>query len=292
VYAASNQKSVEGRGFVIDISWLVEHGPCKKFVAGQRIPCPGGPDAADRAMYILLTGRVDVFRASAAGGTQEVGSLLPGDVFGGREYFTDVDDHVYTAGVSSVVYVINEGSFNDLSWSRPDILFEVLKAAYMPLRKLTASQKNVLAAAAEPTANQKAEEPPVAAAAPKAKGKHAPKAEPEPKPGPEGASVGMPAPEPVTGSIFPEGHKSYPGITRPIYSKLVFSKDYDCPFCKKPFTDYKIFRSKLYESAPVRYDLRRFYTDFPYILRRAQAAEERVDRGSACRLKGVSPSGF
>ena len=45
---------------MIDISWLASTGPCKKFVTGQRIPCPGGPDPADRAMYILLAGRVDL----------------------------------------------------------------------------------------------------------------------------------------------------------------------------------------------------------------------------------------
>jgi len=126
---------------MIDIGWLVEHGPCKKFTAGKAIPCPGGTASSKRAMYILLAGRVDVYKKSAAGGTQIVASLLKGDVFGGREYFTNADDCTYIAGVDSAVYVISEESFNDLSWSRPEILFEILRAAYMPLRKMTAASR-------------------------------------------------------------------------------------------------------------------------------------------------------
>ena len=81
---------------MVDVTWLAETGPCRKFRAGARIPCPGAT-VSERAMYILLDGRVDVFRTSAAGGTQSAGSLLPGDVFGGREFFNGIDDAVYTA---------------------------------------------------------------------------------------------------------------------------------------------------------------------------------------------------
>jgi len=139
---------------MIDISWLVEHGPCKKFTTGTNIPCPGSTDPAKKAMYILLAGRVDVLKKSAAGGTQVIASLLKGDVFGGREYFTEADDCTYVAGLDSAVYVITEESFNDLSWSRPEILFEILRAAYMPMRKMsaatrTAQQDKEVAAKAE-----------------------------------------------------------------------------------------------------------------------------------------------
>ena len=236
---------------MIDIAWLATTGPCKKFSAAQRVPCPGGPDAAERAMYILLTGRVDVYKASAAGGTQAIGCLLPGDVFGGREYFTDVDDCDYKAGVDSVVYVVNEGSFNDLSWSKPEILFEVLKGAYMPLRKVTASQKK-LASGAESAGGPKTDDAPAGASGAKAgaaaRG--------------EGTQSLTQSAVPMAIELFPAGHKGYPGITKPEYAKLVFQKDYSCPFCKKSFSDFKVFRSKLFEAEPMRYDLRRFYTDF------------------------------
>jgi len=245
---------------MVDIVWLAETGPCRKFKAGQHIQCPGGPAESDRAMYILLTGRVDVFRASAAGGTQAAGSLLPGDVFGGREFFTDINDSVYTAGVDSVAYIINASSFNDLSWSRPDILFAVLGAAYLPLRKLSALQKTAMTTAQEPGAKQKTVK------SNRSPGGTDASEQTRTFKANETRSVLPAHTEPAllaaVGEIFPEGHRSFPGIMKPDYAKLVFPKEYDCPFCKKAFPDYKVFRSKLYESAPVRYDLRRYYTDF------------------------------
>jgi len=197
-------------------------------------------------MYILLTGRVDVYKASAAGGTQTIGSLLPGDVVGGREFFTDAADCDYTAGVDSAVYVITESTFNDLSWARPDILFEVFKSAYMPLKKMTASQKT---AQAKTTPEAAAEQ------------KDAGESKKEPAIGAAGKAAQQ-AKTASDGGIFPEGHKHYFGITRPEYTSLVFLKEYECPLCKKSFTDFRVFRSKLFESTPVRFDLRRFYTGF------------------------------
>jgi len=82
---------------MIDLGWLAENGPCKMFTTGQSVPCPGGADNSERAMYILLVGRIDV---SAAGKkTQQAVSLFPGAVFGGREYFTDTVENTYTAAV-------------------------------------------------------------------------------------------------------------------------------------------------------------------------------------------------
>ena len=257
---------------MIDIGWLVEHGPCRKFTAGMTVPCPGGPDPSQKAMYILLAGRVDVHKKSAAGGTQIVASLIKGDVFGGREYFTGVDDCSYIAGIDSAVYIINEESFNDLSWSRPEILFDILKAAYMPLRKMTAASRAAPAAQAASGAPEKAAVTPAKAATPQSvtPAKAAPAATAAPAtPANSGVAQQVPAaaakatPIAVTQSgIYPEGHKKYPNIVKPEYSALVFPKEYKCPFCKSSFKDYRVFRSKLYESTPMRYDLRKFFTDF------------------------------
>ena len=238
---------------MVDIPWLVETGPCMKFNAGQRIPCPGGIDDASKAMYILLTGRVDVLKQSDAGGIQMVGSLVPGDVFGGREYFYDVDEFVYTAGIDCIVYVINRNSFNDLSWSQPDILFEVMGAAYAPLRKLTASQKSAMVSPAQES-ESKLKAAGVGKQTQAAKG---PKQHKDPSSAP--SIVLSPS---IVENMLPPGHKGYPGITKPEYLRLVFPKDYECPLCKKSFQDYRVFRSKLYEASPIRYDLRRYYTDF------------------------------
>jgi len=325
---------------MIDISWLIEHGPCMKYAAGKNIPCPGGPKQEQKAMYVLLAGRIDVYRKSAAGGTQLVASLLKGDVFGGREYFTDADDCTYVAGIDSAVYVISEESFSDLSWSRPDILFEILRAAYMPLRKMTAASRSAhqekatqaaaakspaaakapAAAAPAPAAAAKApaaQAAPAAAAPAKAPAAPAPAepvvaqtpavapapaavAKPEPATPPAAAAPEVKAPAPAQepaapvaeettsdaaavqtdngiqteeplpagevveakAGIFPAGHKHYMDVIKPEYMALVFPKDYKCPFCKMAFKDFRVFRSKLYECSPTRFDLRKYYKDF------------------------------
>jgi len=304
----------------MDISWLAEHGPCTGFKTGDTIPCPGGTDEASRSMYILLVGHVDVYKSSAAGGMQKISTLISGDVFGGREYFTDVSDYKYVSGGSVVVYVITEDSFNDLSWSRPDILFDILRAAYLPLRKASATKPTATTAlatatqaAAQQAATQQAAAQQAAAqqaavkqaaaaktAAPTAATKKpatsennavvsatansanvtsgvapksmkvdtsaaqstetAPAAAQNPKetPAPSAAPTGVL----VAGSIFPEGHKNYPDFTAEMNMQLVFPKEYNCPFCKVAFKDFRVFRSKLYESQPMRYDLRKYYRDF------------------------------
>jgi len=246
---------------MIDIALLAITGPCRKFAAGEDIPCPGGFGDSEREMYILLNGRVDVFRTAPAGRRLTAGSLFPGDIFGGLEFFAGVDDNIYTAGVDSVVYIITESSFDELSWTRSDILFEVLRAAYMPFRKIGATNTTVKA----PVANESA-----------AKSKTAGKSKIKTKPGNTASMKAIGRSNTSTaeedwalmsamlaeGEIFPEGHKPYPGITKPEYANLIFPKDYECPFCKKPFKDYKVFRSKLFEASPMRFDLRKFYTDF------------------------------
>ena len=260
---------------MVDIRWLVENGPCKKFDAGQQIPCPGGPVASERAMYIMLSGRVDIYKKEESGGVLLVGVKNPGDVFGGREFFTNTVECVYLAGADTIVYLLTESSFNDLSWSQPDILFEILKTAYMPEEKPEPSGKaapNEQAkgsaakqkAAGQPKAAEKA--PPAAkgakqqakadagAAASGAAGQKGSQA--------SGGKKALPVVISELGPIFPDGHKQYPGITKPEYTRLVFAKEYECPFCKKPFNDFKVFRSKLYEAAPMRFDLRKSYTDF------------------------------
>ena len=238
---------------MIDLGWLAENGPCKIFTAGQNVPCPGGDENSERAMYILLVGRVDVFGAGKK--AQPTVSFFPGDVFGGKEYFTGIVEDTYTAAVDSVVYIVSEASFNDLSWSQPDVLLEILKAAYISTGKPAAESK---------PAGYKAP------GAPKTKTAEAGKAAGTQQPGltagtnaaPAPATPGLPIELPAVVEVFPEGHKLYPDITKPDYKNLVYEKEYTCPYCKKTFVDYRIARSKLYESLPTRFDMRKYYTDF------------------------------
>jgi uncharacterized protein (DUF2225 family) len=252
---------------MMDIGWLIENGPCKKLAAGENVPCSGGKDFSQRAMYILLSGMVDVLKKSAAGGTQRVASVIKGDVFGGREYFTAADEYTYIASEESIAYVVTEESFNDLSWSRPDIIFELLRAAYTPLRKPISAAKPVMSqekaqAATQPTAAEDGKKAVKEDKIPAAEGKtpviEAEKQQAQPKTTPAETKEAITE----SGGIFPQGHKHYPDITNPDNAKLIFPKEYVCPFCKKKFNDFRVFRSKLYENEPMRYDLRKYFKDF------------------------------
>ena len=264
---------------MIDVGWLAETGPCKMFKSGQSIPCPGPSESSERAMYILIVGKVDVYKAGESGAAELVGSLGPGDVFGGREFFTDVVEYVYATVADTVVYVLSESSFNDLSWAQPQILFDVLKAAYTPLSEtvgeLAGEEGSGDAQKKAPAPKDAAKEKTVPSIKETAKAKAAEKqkaaARSKTAGRPDTTAASHEKPDELTDfhafipndfSIYPEGHKQFPGITKPEYAQLVYPKDYVCPFCKKEFMEYKVFRSKLYEAAPMRFDLRRYYTDF------------------------------
>ena len=76
---------------------------------------------------------------------------------------------------------------------------------------------------------------------------------------PQKTTVHMPEP-------YPEGHRGYPGVTRPEDGKYILKHEYTCPNCRQKFSGEKILTSKL---IPVRntaeenrFDLRVRYNDF------------------------------
>ena len=217
---------------MLDMEWLVKNGPCKKIAAGEQLSCSGGFGLSEHAMYILISGRVDIYGAMSQGGEPEE-SVFPGGMFGGPDFFSETCLSLYVASTDSIVYVLSLDSFNQLAETQPQILFEILKAAY-----IGPGEEPATAAEITPI---NIEEPPAEA---------------------KTAALKIPAVEISANALFPAGHKRYPGILKPDYAKLTYRKDYVCPFCKKKFDDYKVFQSKLYQSAPTRYDLRKYYSEF------------------------------
>lgn len=76
---------------------------------------------------------------------------------------------------------------------------------------------------------------------------------------PQRAGKSMPEP-------YLEGHRGYPGVTRPIDERYLIQHEYTCPNCRQKFNEEKILASKL---IPVRnmgeknrFDLRVRYNDF------------------------------
>ena len=230
---------------MLNLGWLAKTGSCKAFNTGKSITGAGVSGLSARAAYILISGRVDVFEANKEVGTPPMGVVLPGDVFGGREFFTGETECVYKAGVDCVAFIITADSFVNIARKNPEVLFEVLKAAYTPLGR-PSEQLNAPDAQQSKSETETNEEQDTNEA--------------------NGADVKtvkeIIASIPISGSFFPENHKLYPGIVKPEYSNLVYPKEYECPFCGSSFSDYRISNSKLYEAAPARYDLRRYYNEF------------------------------
>ena len=225
---------------MLNLGWLSRTGSCRKYNAGKSITGAGVSGLAAKAVYILISGRVDVYEANTEIGTSPANVVLPGEVFGGREFFTGETEHVYKAAVDSVAYIITEDTFGNIARRNPEILYEILKAAYTPLGKAVEQPKTqhteAGAEATLKTAKSTLKDP-------------------------ETIDTII-ASIPISGDFFPENHKIYPGVTKSEYLKLVYEKDYDCPFCGNNFSGYRISNSKLFESAPARYDLRRSYTGF------------------------------
>ncbi|MCL2079573.1 MAG: DUF2225 domain-containing protein [Oscillospiraceae bacterium] len=261
----------------MNITWLLEQGPCRDFAAGEEIPCSAGADNGNKAMYILLSGSVEAIDKNASG-TAPGGAFViaPGDVFGGREYFIGACDFTYIASGDVTVYLLTKESFDELSWSHPEVLFEILRSAYsMPvLSKTQAAAKSVpQTAVPKPAAVSKpapaaVQKPTPQAAVPKPVPHAAAKPTPPaaaPKPAPPAAAVQKPMPQAggeISGGIFPAGHMQYENTGLTFNDKLIFPKEYKCPYCSKPFQDYRVFRTKLFEAQPMRYDLRRIFRDF------------------------------
>ena len=245
---------------MLNLGWLAKTGSCRKYIAGKSITGAGVSGLASKAVYILISGKVDVYDANTEIGMPPAYVVLPGDTFGGREFFTGEAEYVYKAADDSVVYIVTEDSFGSVARRSPEILYDILKAAYTPLRKAsdlsetrqneggttgTAGETEVSGASGASGASGLSGTETVQAASKDIETVEA-----------------MIASIPISGDFFPENHKLYPGVTKSEYLKLVYEKDYDCPFCGSNFSGYRISNSKLFESTPARYDLRRFYTGF------------------------------
>lgn len=165
---------------------------------------------------------------------------------------------VYKAGVDSTLFAISQENFDEVIGSHPRILYGLLKNAYAPIRKTPTNkpmpQKKLVQKTEEGTIEESAKVE--IETKPKETDKLTIKEAKKPdKPILNGPTV-------MSTGVFPQGHKGYPGITHPEYDKLLFDKEYTCPYCGKSFEAKKVFNSKLAPDGPMRYDLRKNYVGF------------------------------
>ncbi len=239
---------------MLDIKPLIKDKRCKKFRADQPI---NGAGASGRAMYFLLDGSVSAFKDGARS------YISPLMAFGGHEYFNG-GRTVYTAETDSSVYVITEDSFGRTAKKHPAVLYEILKAAYCTPdmnegEDAKAFSQTKAATEAEKPFRHDDKAEMRADRHPPLRQEHDKNVETTVSPP---AKTVTPQAIRAQGEVYPQGHKSYPGIVYTEYEKLVYKKNYKCPNCSKTFDDYKVFKSKLTYAEPLRYDLKSCFNGF------------------------------
>lgn len=235
---------------MIDIRLLSDRSQHRRYTPGQRI------SALENSieMYVVITGKVDMYAVTLMNKLAAGGSLGPGESFGEIAFFTGINRMVFKAATETTVFVISDKNFEMVCKSQPKIMYSLLQRAYggtgsedikTILRTMmdaaNAKKEEAEALEREQAAKQAAEEA-------KAKSE-----------APEQAAAEV---APVMSSLFPKGHKSYPGVTKPDYGKLVYDMEYTCPNCGKKFKGKRVFASKLVPMGNQRYDLRIDYRDF------------------------------
>ena len=209
---------------MIDNALLSDSKRQKTFPKGERI-------IPDGAIYIVVNGQIDIYQVTPAKKLSKRESVGVGMSIGERSFFGLNDFYVYMPLVETTVYEITKDTFDEVAVSNPRLLYGLIQNIFIP-------PKFIPAPTTEQTSNI---EPPKAPA-------------PQPKPfsGPSVQAV----------SLFPEGHKNYPEIVHPEYEKLLFDKEFKCPYCEKTFHAKKAFDSKLVADGPMRFDLRKKFVGF------------------------------
>ncbi len=240
---------------MLDIKPLLKDKQCKMFRAGQKI---NGAGESGRAMYFLLDGSVCALKDGLRS------YIKPMEAFGGYEYFGG-GKTVFTAETDSSAYVITEESFIKAAKKYPAVIYEILKAAYNKLdldedAATRAQEGRIDSGSHTDSSPQNTDNV-------ETRADHHPPLRKD-----HGNNIGEDGNPPATavapqeiraqGGIYPQGHKSYPGVVYTEYEKLVYKKNYKCPNCAKTFDDYKVFKSKLTYAEPLRYDLKSCFNGF------------------------------
>ena len=252
------------------LAQLSESSSCKSVKAKENIVCTDIFDDSASALYILLLGEVGAHSFVAHKETKLEKIILPSGFFGARDYFTGNCDRQYIALKDSVVYAVSEATFPELAYYMPKMAIEIYKAAgagagedQESLMTMARRQPGDLfdkiksaynAAQGGGDIGDVVETGLFVASVEKADDTG-----PPPDSQPQNSTAFSHEDE---DSIFPKNHKGYPGITKPEYKVLTYEKEFKCIYCKKMFKADKVFLSKLFESQPARFDMRKFYKDF------------------------------
>ncbi len=219
--------------------WQNDAARHRRYAAGQRI----APGDGNREMYGVVSGQVEVYTIASPASAILERTAREGEFFGVREFFTGSGGSAFRAKEDAVLFVIGEDAFDQIISAHPRVAYGLLSSICAPAGSAASS------AAPSPAQPAKASPP-------------APPTQQVSKAAQASKALGGPPSQTMSTGLFPDGHKGYPGVTKPEYAQLVYDKEYKCPFCSKGFKAKKTFESKLISAKPIRYDLREFFSGF------------------------------
>lgn len=230
---------------MVDLVLLRDSAYQEKYLAEQPIPA----DPSEQKMYIIVFGKVGAYDASG----RKIQSFGAGMLFGEQRFFNGNKEQTFRAEEACVVFAIAPDSFEEFARKHPNILLALLRDAYAP-RDAAAAPSSAAEQMRKVFENRMIKEEKSADEA----AMQSQRQETVVQTVTEAAPTGVPQ----HATLFAQGHKSHPGITKPAYKQYLFEKEYKCPNCAQTFKGWKVFQSKLIPSAPTRYDLRKYYKDF------------------------------
>jgi uncharacterized protein (DUF2225 family) len=238
---------------MVDIKNLSDTAHIRKYAKGTRIA--GAPGSKE--FYIIVSGHADVYVPDAGGGFVKKGAKTAGQVCGMEKFFGKGHKENYLAAEKTTVFVIGEAAFDRVISASPRLAYDLLQTLIAgdqdpEAQAAPAPQPDSVQAAVQKKLTSQVDQDNVAKVRDAFRQKYSAKKSGEPV---------KPVEKEFPGDLFPMGHKSYPNITQPEQLKFIYDHEYKCPNCKTAFTGPRVFASRLVPK-PVRYDLRKSYTDF------------------------------
>lgn len=224
---------------------IMELGAPKKFNADDFIFHQGEPG---NEMYILLSGRVDVYLNSFNGFPIKVSEVGPGGFFGEMSILEEQPrSATVIAAKDTMAIAINKSKFEIFITRQPAMAYKIMKALSSRVRSLNDEISKLREGNQEivSSLSSKQEHP--------------------------GSSVQVAASSTnpssineiveIKGKLFPEGHRGYSLVASPAYNEFIFDKSIKCPICNTGFS-VKMQRLSKLKMEKTENDFRQRYTDF------------------------------
>jgi len=230
-----------------ELDALKEVGTMRKFAQDDFIFREG---ETGNVMYIILSGRVDVYINSFNDFPIKVSEIGPGNFVGEMSLLDDQPrSATIIAGTDTIAMAIDKGNFQNFICRQPSLAYKIMKGLSTRVRHLNEE----LAKMKESGGKGRPAIEPDSQASTRKRDSSAPQASP--------SSQCPAAPETVKGALFPEGHKTYSVNAPAVYDTFIFSKDATCPVCGKQFK-VKMPRMSKLRLDRVESDFRKVYVDF------------------------------